>query len=116
MKGTKPKWKAYGDTSELFTVGVSQIGVIVEDAASACAVAATGEYSGICLLGTHLNREQKRTIVEQYENVIISLDKDASRKSIVILQELRGLIRASVKFLEVDLKQYNCNEIRKVLT
>lgn len=115
VKGTKPKWKAYGDTSELFTLGKSPTGVIVEDAASACAVAATGEYSGICLLGTHLNREQKRTIIEQYENVIISLDKDASRKSLIMLQELRGLIRASVKFLEADLKQYNCNKIRKVL-
>jgi hypothetical protein len=111
----KPKWKAYGDTTELFTVGAADVGVIVEDAASACAVAATGEYSGICLLGTHLNREQKRTIVERHQNVIISLDKDASRKSIYILQQLRGLVRASVKFLEGDLKQYGPKQIMEIL-
>ncbi len=111
----KPKWRAYGDTSELFTVGTGTVGVIVEDAASACAVAATGNYSGICLLGTHMNREQKRTIIERFKNIKIALDKDASRKSLYLLQELRGLVKVSVKFLEADLKQYNPEQIARRL-
>jgi ribosomal protein L37AE/L43A len=36
-----PKWLCYGDTSGILKVGDSPNGVIVEDAASACAVAAT---------------------------------------------------------------------------
>lgn len=115
LKGVKPKWRAYGDTSELFTVGKSPEGVLVEDAASACAVAATGTLTGICLLGTHMNREQKRTIVEQFKKVTICLDKDASRKSILLLQELRGLVKCSVKFIEEDLKQYNVPQLMEII-
>ncbi len=115
LKGIKPKWKAYGDTSELFTVGNSEHGVLVEDAASACSVASTGHYSGICLLGTHMNREQKRTIIERYKTVIIALDKDATRKSILLLQQLRGAIKAHVKMLEADLKQYKVKQLMEIL-
>ena len=114
-KRVKPKWKAYGNTSELFTVGNSEYGVIVEDAASACSVASTGHYSGICLLGTHMNREQKRTIKERYKKVIIALDKDATRKSILLLQQLGGVIKAHVKMLEADLKQYKVKQVMEIL-
>lgn len=51
-KSVKPKWYRYGKSNRLFTSGESDVGVLVEDAASACAISPVA--TGIALLGTNL--------------------------------------------------------------
>lgn len=115
-KGMKPKWKVFGDTSELFAVGSTKSAVVVEDAASACAVAATNKWTGVALLGTSLNSEQKRTLIEHYTNLIIALDKDATRKSILLMRELRGVIKCTIKIMQEDPKQYSATQLMEILS
>jgi hypothetical protein len=115
LNGHKPKWMAYGDVTGILPVGKSDHGIVVEDAASACAVGATGVYTGIALLGTNLNTKQKSQLLS-FNKLTICLDKDASRKSLVLLRQLQGLVPCSVKFLNQDLKCYNSSEIVRVIT
>ena len=73
-----PKWMSYGDTN-LLAVGASNRAVIVEDAPSACAVAATEMYTGVAILGTNLSTKQKHDL-KQYKNITICLDNDAKKR------------------------------------
>lgn len=114
IRGVKPKWKAFGEFNGLFSVGDSSTAVIVEDAASACAVYATGVYTGVALLGTHLSQKQREGL-RKYRKGIICLDKDASKKSLYLAKQLRGVTQASVRFLTKDLKQYQPEEIKEIL-
>ena len=57
----------------------------------------------------------QNNIIERYKTVIIALDKDATRKSILLLQQLRGAIKAHVKMLEADLKQYKVKQLMEIL-
>ena len=114
-KGLTPKWKVFGDTSELFHVGTSKSAVVVEDAASACAVAATNKWTDVALLGTRMNHEQKRTFLVRFNNLTIALDKDASRKALTLLQELRVLVKCTIKIMQEDPKQYCANQLMEIL-
>ena len=114
-KGLTPKWKVFGDTSELFHVGTSKSAVVVEDAASACAVAATNKWTDVALLGTRMNHEQKRTFLVRFNNLTIALDKDASRKALTLLQELRVLVKCTIKIMQEDPKQYSANQLMEIL-
>jgi hypothetical protein len=111
---TRPKWKAYGDFNSLLSVGYAKTAVVVEDAASACAVGATDNYTGVALLGTHLSFTQ-RNLLKRYEKVIVCLDKDASKKAISLLKQLRGIVPSSVVFLTRDLKSYQPDQIARIL-
>ena len=108
-----PKWMSYGDTN-LLTVGTSNYAVIVEDAPSACAVAATEMYTGVAILGTNLSTKQKHSL-KQYKNIIICLDNDAKNKAMMLLSQLRGLVSTSVRFISNDLKHETTNHIAKIL-
>lgn len=113
----KPKWKAFGDTTGIFKCGSGPTAVVVEDAASACAVASAspdGEFTGVALLGTNLNPLQKRQLLA-FKRLIICLDNDASKKSIVLLRKLEGLVPATVKFLNEDFKWMTHSKILEVL-
>jgi hypothetical protein len=87
-----PKWIKYGDTSSLFTCGNGQIGVIVEDAPSACAVGIIPEYTGISLLGTNLTPIHKLELINKFSSVLVCLDKDAANKSLNVSRKLEGFI------------------------
>ena len=113
-KGLLPKWKVYGQPTQLFTVGNTNNVVIVEDAASACAVYATKVYVGAALLGTHMTNKQRK-LLEQYDSATICLDKDATRKSILLSKQLRGGSNCSVRFLTNDLKTYPPERIIRVI-
>jgi len=115
LDGSTPKWKAYGDTSGLFTVGSGPTAVLVEDAASACSVARFMDCSGCALLGTSLRSEQK-TQLRAYQRVVIALDKDASRKAVSMKQKLDGRMPTSVLLLEEDLKYAGADELERSLT
>lgn len=115
VAGTKPKWKAYGEFDCLFSVGKASTCVVVEDAASACAVASTGVYTGVALLGTHMSLKQREWIANRYSSCLICLDKDASKKAVSLSKKLRGRIQVQVKLLTRDLKQYQPEEILEIL-
>ena len=114
MNGATPKWMSYGDTTGVLTVGSSKIGVIVEDAPSACAVSSTGMYTGIAILGTNLSTKQKQTL-KSYDNIIICLDNDAKGKAIKLLRQLQGLVECTVRFITKDLKYCRSKEIASVI-
>lgn len=112
--GIKPKWLSYGDTSGILKVGCTDIGVIVEDAASACSVYTTGIYTGIALLGTNLSAIQKSQL-KHYKKLIICLDKDASSKALVLAKRLSGFAPTTVRLLDEDLKYLDQTSILEVI-
>jgi len=115
MCGALPKWMSYGDTTGVLSVGTSEHGVIVEDAPSACAVAATGMYTGVSILGTNLSTNQKRLLMS-YKSLTICLDNDAKKKAVILLKHLQGLVPTTVRFIINDLKYCQPDEIIKVLS
>jgi hypothetical protein len=114
LDGRKPKWKCYGNTSGIYTCGSGSTAVVVEDAASACAVGVITGYTGVALLGTHLDHIQKRQLVS-YERLIICLDNDASSKSIKLLRKVEGLVPSTIRFLRDDIKWMNKAQIEEIL-
>ena len=110
----KPKWKAFGDTSGLFTVGSGRTAVVVEDAASACAMGVFTECSGCALLGTSISTVQRHQLLT-FDTVIIALDKDASRKALRLQRQLEGRVTTRVTYLEEDLKYLTLTDRRRIL-
>lgn len=118
ITGKIPKWRTYGDTTGCFVVSSTGVhadtAVIVEDAPSACAV--SHEYTGLALLGTNLDRTQKMQAVK-YQNVIVCLDKDASKKGLRLSRQLDGYTNVRTKFLNgLDLKHLDASEVSDFLS
>lgn len=107
-----PKWLTYGNSEEIFTVGNSDIGILVEDVPSACAVATNG-FTGIALLGTSIKATQMSQL-KQFSKLIIALDKDASKTAIRLSTKITHP-NITVRFLEEDLKAMEESEVSKVL-
>jgi hypothetical protein len=112
---TKPKWDKYGETSSLFTCGVGRIAVLVEDAASACAVGIIPEYTGASLLGTTLLPSHKVEL-RTYDKVLVCLDPDASMKGLRMVSLLGGTVQTSMVLIRDDLKYFDPDTIRRLLT
>tara|TARA_A100000164_G_scaffold161667_1_gene143332 strand:+ start:181 stop:960 length:780 start_codon:yes stop_codon:yes gene_type:complete len=110
LNSAKPKWKAFGQFDSLLSVGTSSTAVLVEDAASACAVSATEQLTGVALLGTNLSNQQRLELMG-YKKLVIALDKDASRKALKLHEALRGAIDTKLIFLQRDFKYLKANEI-----
>jgi len=113
-KNIKPKWLSYGNTSGVLAVGNKPIALVVEDAASACAVYATGVYTGVALLGTNVSPLQ-RIQLSHYQKLIICLDKDASKKAIKIKRSLIGTVDTTVCFIRDDFKYMSPTSIREIV-
>jgi hypothetical protein len=113
-KNIKPKWLAYGNTSGVLTVGNKPTAIVVEDAASACAVYATGVYTGVALLGTNVSPLQ-RIQLSHYQRLIICLDKDASKKAIRVSRSLSGTVDATVCFIRDDFKYMSPTSIMETI-
>lgn len=109
-----PKWKKYGDATHLFACGLGRIGVLVEDAPSACAVAPLPEYTGVSLLGTALTQQHKQEL-KSFEKILVCLDPDAASKGFLISQRLNGIVPASVRLIPDDLKYYSPIKIKEIL-
>ncbi len=112
-----PKWRTYGDTTGCFIVPTdgthAHTAVLVEDAPSACAV--SHRFTGVALLGTNLDRTQKNQ-VRKYKNIIVALDKDASKKGLRLSRQLEGYSNVRTKFLDgLDLKHLSPEEIDTIL-
>ena len=90
LNGQKPKWRAYGDTSYGLSCGTGGTVVVVEDAASACAVASCcTKYTGFALLGTQLTKKHIN-LLTKYQDIVIALDKDATAKGLKFKRLLMG--------------------------
>ena len=107
-----PKWFIYGDKSYPFICGEGEVGILVEDCASACAVSSL--YSGIALMGTSLPESYIPVIKKKFKKVIVALDRDATTKSFDISNQLRYYVESEVKILNEDLKYYNENKIKEI--
>lgn len=113
-KGAVPKWRRYDKYPIPCVYGsFHNTGVLVEDAVSAAAVTATGEYSGIALLGTSIS--SGFTGWSKYNRMIVALDKDASSKAIAMQRMLSWFKPTDVCLLDKDLKCYTIEEIKKQL-
>lgn len=110
----KPKWLSYGDTSGGYCVGSGKTVVVVEDAASACAVSSVEGYVGFALLGTSLLPAHKNRLAV-YDSAVLALDEDASIKALVMVRKMDGFIPTKLLLLEQDLKYLSAEEIRKLL-
>jgi hypothetical protein len=98
------KWLRYGKSTEPFVVKTDLNHVIlVEDAASACAVSEYG--TGIALLGTSLTCRALE-VVTKYKSVTVALDRDAFNKSLAFTRRLRQYMAANAKLLREDPKVY----------
>lgn len=88
---TGPKWLTYGDASTGIHIGTSDTAIIVEDAASACAIARLPDYTGVAILGTHFSNTLKNTL-KRYKMLYIVLDNDAQKKALQLQKQLRGSV------------------------
>ena len=108
-----PKWFMYGNKQYPFMCGQSDIGVLVEDCASACAV--SKHYCGIALMGTSLPDSYIPVLKKNFKKIIVALDRDATIKAFDLSNKLRYYMETEVKILEDDLKYYGSNQIEGVL-
>ena len=109
---TIPKWYRYGKSSKLFTCGDHDRAILVEDAASACAVSQVA--TGVALLGTNM-KDADISSLKRYDHVYICLDADATRKSLDIHKYLSYFVSCSVIRLTDDLKYFDKEEIKKLV-
>jgi hypothetical protein len=112
--GRKPKWKNYGDTTGLFRVGTGNTAVVVEDAASATFLGMFLNCSGCALLGTNLSSLQRAQLCA-FDEVLIALDKDATRKSVKLKSKLEGRVNVKVIRLIEDIKNMSFNTVERIL-
>lgn len=111
-KGTIPKWYRYGKSKQLFTAGDHSQAVLVEDAASACAISPIA--TGVALLGTNM-KEADLAQLKKYSHVFVCLDPDATRKALDIHKYLSYFVSTTIIRIEDDLKYFNAQEIRQLL-
>jgi DNA primase len=112
---TYPKWHMYGNKDVPFKCGLPEHkeAIIVEDCASACAV--SNILTGVAILGTSL-KESHKQYLKQYDKIYVGLDRDATKKSYDIANELKsyGLQNVHVKPLSDDLKYFSTEEIKNI--
>ena len=110
----KPKWLEYGIMDKPSIVGNGTIAVIVEDIASACSVSRLPFCSGCALLGTSLPPVTVHQLA-RYEEVVVALDQDASRKSVDLASQLESRVKTRVRYLSEDLKYLNEEQLKTAL-
>ena len=110
----KPKWLEYGIMDKPSIVGKGSIAVVVEDIASACSVSRLPFCSGCALLGTSLAPVTVHQLA-QYKEVVVALDRDASRKSVDLASQLEARVKTRVRYLSEDLKYLNEEQIKAAL-
>jgi hypothetical protein len=114
MDGAIPKWKQYGNIEGVVKVGTGDVGVIVEDVPSACSISRLQGFIGCALLGTVLSNVQKAQL-NHFKEVVVALDKDASRKAIELSRRLEGRVKCRVILLEEDAKHMTVGSLRSLL-
>lgn len=106
------KWYRYGATQSLFVVKSefnTSSAVIVEDAASACAISCV--CTGVALMGTEL---ASMGALLEYSRVYLALDPDAMKKNIELAKHLSYWCDAKVVAIPDDLKYYNDSQLKSM--
>ena len=101
--GALPKWFRYGSTRLPYVCGNKKCkhAVVVEDCASATAISSL--VTGVALLGTHLTEEVEEVLCDKFDKVTVALDKDATIKSLYLINELKwNISKLDVIVLERD--------------
>lgn len=114
-KGVKPKWYRYGDSGEGFLCPSkvpSNVCVVVEDCASACAVSSVAH--GFALLGTNM-MDTHISVLKRFDRVLVALDKDATKKGVDIARRLTYLTRSRALRLEDDIKYLSKDQIADLI-
>lgn len=125
LAGAKPKWYIYPNSKKgvpfivegLTVAGRANNLIIVEDCASACAVARLDGYTGMALLGTNFYSEYA-DYIKGYNSILIALDNDAKRKAVKELVSRLEYIAAkkvSIVFLTKDIKDLSLQELENVV-
>ena len=112
QRGVVPKWYRYGKSQKLFTAGDHSQAVLVEDAASACAISPVA--TGVALLGTNM-KDADLTQLREFDKVFVCLDPDATRKALDIQKYLSYFVSSIIIRINDDLKYYEPQEIRQLL-
>ena len=111
----QPKWKRYGSSGYAYTSGEGAIAIVVEDVISAAVAGATDDKcTGMAILGTSLLPSHVEQL-QDYTGVIVALDPDAVKKTLIFAQELRGKLQHQQIYaarLEDDLKYRRKHDIR----
>ena len=110
----KPKWYMYGSSPYPFICGKDKVGILVEDCPSACVIGAAG-FSGVALLGTSLKASYLKVLTENYESLVVALDRDATNKALYMASELSYYIPSTVMVLEKDFKHYSVEGAKEFL-
>lgn len=112
---TIPKTINYGSNEVPFIVGEGDRLVLVEDCASACAVASNKDYSAMALLGTNLKDSYVPYIVK-YDTIFVALDYDARKKAVDIKNKLRYYCKSVNNIvLTKDFKDMTKEEMERAL-
>jgi len=118
------KWQIYSDTMvaplvvpQFGEAGFphypgKRVGVIVEDAASACAASFVGD--GIALLGTNLFPEYI-PLLAKYDHIVVALDPDAAWKGIEMAHYLGFYTSTRVALIPDDLKYMSVEHIKETV-
>ena len=111
-RDVKPKWYRYDNNQTMFVAGNSDVGVLVEDAASACAVSPIA--TGIALMGTNLSQSNVGMLLN-YREIIVALDPDAQRKGIELSRLIGYYTKVRTALIENDLKYFTIDTIADML-
>lgn len=107
LSGQKPKVYNYPESANIpFMCGKGKTAVLVEDCLSACSIGRLEEYTGIALLGTEIKKEYLYTILLEFKEIVVALDKDALHKSLKV-RNIVNQYRDNTKIwkLNKDLKE-----------
>jgi hypothetical protein len=109
---TVPKVLLYKDSKVMpFIVGNSDIGIIVEDCASAASINSIPRFTGIALLGTQMKAEYI-PYLKKFKKLIVALDPDAMPKAVLIRNYLQYLVKdVTIWKIPCDFKNMNYMEI-----
>ena len=107
IDGRNPKWYRYGNAGKPFSCGSSDISLVVEDCASACAV--SNLVTGVALLGTNL-LDEHIDFLSNYQKIFVALDKDATDKALDMVKILCRKVPTKLMVLDRDLKNLNNEE------
>ena len=109
----KPKWFRYGSSGKPLIVGTHSCAVLVEDAASACAVSPYA--TGVALMGTNIQYSQLSDL-RQFDSLKVALDADATRKAISFQKLLNYYTRSTILRMDDEFKDLPKDKIKEKLS
>jgi len=107
LDGKGAKWYRYSNSGYPFKCGQTDKAIVVEDAASACAI--SNITTGVALLGTNL-LDTHLPYLSNYQKIFVALDKDATDKALDMVKILCRKVPTKLMVLDRDLKNLTNEE------